>query len=62
VTRSFPIIPQTEELLMHKVARRENIIPAKIHIFKIIDRFKATDPKKRHAALSITHSPRESAG
>lgn len=42
--------------------QRENIIPAKKYIFKIIvpDRFKAVDPKKRHADLSQLFIPRES--
>lgn len=50
---------------MHKAVQRENIIPAKKYIFKIIvpDRFKAFDPKKRHArSLSIIHPPREPTG
>jgi len=47
---------------MHKAMQRENLIPAKKYIFKIIvpDRFKAVDPKKRHADLSQLFIPRES--
>lgn len=47
---------------MHKTVQRENIIPAKKYIFKIIvfDRFKIADPKKRHADLSQLFIPRES--